>query len=221
MSFCFSEQGEVVESWQLWTQCCTTYIFLSAEWLNSFSKENTCFLNVFLTFAACKLLYDMPAPDIENVAYTNVCRQPIVTAKLPLDMFRQKEDMMRGLRFNVIGCFKDKCLSKPVLENTIKRMGGKVLSNTSADLLRMKHSSALHCYLVVDNQQSLNSAIKFVLSAVPMKATKKTTTRTFSLNYLSKNQMLICSSSCCQRSNVELVWMARSPQHSCQMSFFP
>ena len=110
--------------------------------------------NVFLTFADCyKLLYDMPAPDIENIAYTNVCKQTIVTAKLPLDMFRRKKDMMRGLRFDVVGCFKDKSLSNPAIENTIQRMGGKVLSNTSADLFLMKHSSAPHCYLVVDNQQ--------------------------------------------------------------------
>ena len=89
------------------------------------------YFNVFLTFADCyKLLYDMPAPDIENIAYTNVCNQPIVTAKLPLDMFRRKEHMMRGLRFNVVSCFKDKSLSNPVKENTIKRMRGKILSNT-------------------------------------------------------------------------------------------
>ena len=105
----------------------------------------------------------MSAPLIENINYTNVCKQPIVTAKLPLEVFERKENMMRGLRFNVVGCFKDKSLSSPVIDNTIKRMGGKVLSHTSADLLLMKHSSAPHCYLVVDNQQSLNSAIKAAL----------------------------------------------------------
>ena len=52
-----------------------------------------------------------------------------------------------------------------------------------------------------------------------MKATRKTTIRTFSLNFFSKHQMLICYSSCCQRSNWELVWIARSSQHSCQLSF--
>ena len=87
----------------------------------------------------------MPAPDIENIAHTNVCKQPIVTAKLSLEMFRRKEDMMRGFRINVVGCFKDKSPSNPVIENTIQRMGGKVPSNTSADLLLMKHSSAPHC----------------------------------------------------------------------------
>ena len=86
--------------------------------------------NVFLTFVDCyKLLYDISAPDIENIAYTNVCKQPIATVKLPLDMFWRKEDMMRVLRLNVVGCFKDKSLSNPVIEKTIKRMGGKILSH--------------------------------------------------------------------------------------------
>ena len=93
----------------------------------------------------------MSAPDNENIANSNVFKQPIVTAKLPLDLFRRKENMMRGLHFNVVGCFKNKSLSNPVIENTIKRTGGNGLSNTTADLILMKHLSALHCYLVVDN----------------------------------------------------------------------
>ena len=69
----------------------------------------------------------MPAPDIENISYLDDCKQPIVTAKLPLDLFGRKKNMMRGLRFKVIDCFKDMSFSKQVLENPIKRMKGKNL----------------------------------------------------------------------------------------------
>ena len=43
--------------------------------------------------------------------------------------------------------------SKQVLENPIKRMGGKNLWQTSEELLLMKHSSAPHCFLVVDTRE--------------------------------------------------------------------
>ena len=94
----------------------------------------------------------MPAPDIKNISYLIGCKQPIVTANLPLDLFWRKDNMMRALRFLVVGCFKIRSLFNSVIENTIKLMGGEVLSHKAADLLLMKDSSAPHCYLVVDNR---------------------------------------------------------------------
>ena len=162
MSSCFSEQWEMVESWQEWTQCCTTYICLSAEWLNSFSKKKLqCFSNL------CRLL--QTALWYASSRYwkhsLHKCLQATNCYSQAATWYFSAErgyDARIALP-NVVGCFKDKSLSNPVIENTIQRMGGKVLPNTSADLLLMKHSSAPHCYLVVDNQQSLNSAIKAAL----------------------------------------------------------
>ena len=88
----------------------------------------------------------------------------------------------------------------------------------SSLVYRFRDCCAVAKLIRLDNE-SISTKFLFVFSALPMKATRRTTTRTFSLNYLSKHQMLICYSSCCQRSNVELVWTARRSQHSCQMSF--
>ena len=134
------------------------FLFLQNDWIHSRNKKN---FNVLLSFAYCyKLLYDMSTPDIENIVYSNVCKQPNVTAKLLHDLFRQTENMMRRLRSNVVVCFKDKSLKNPFITNKKKRMRGKNLRHSSAGLLLMKHSSPPHCYLVVDIQQLLNSAIK-------------------------------------------------------------
>ncbi len=89
--------------------------------------------------------------------YLEICRTTQPTAKLDVGASRERSYLLLGMRFYVVGNFKETTNEK--LEKLIREMGGTVLSGSTAELILKKHSVTPHCYIVMHERKRLDKAL--------------------------------------------------------------
>ena len=95
------------------------------------------------------------APE-NPVTYQSIMENPVPTPTLQIGVNRPESDVLRGMRFHLIGYFPG--TSQDELMSLIKKLGGTCVSRSSAVTLLKNHSKTPHCYVILNDEQFLRFA---------------------------------------------------------------
>ena len=89
--------------------------------------------------------------------YLDLCRTPLALPCLAVGETREFGDLLRGLRFTIVGRFK-RGLTQDFLKDRISEMGGVVYEKENAENIMKSHSNILNFYVIVKDEEDLINA---------------------------------------------------------------
>ena len=89
--------------------------------------------------------------------YLDICRTPLTLPCLAVGEKRTFCDLLRGLRFTIVGRFK-RGLTQDFLKDRIFEMEGVVYEKENAENIMKSHSNILNIYVIVKDERDLINA---------------------------------------------------------------
>ena len=101
--------------------------------------------------------------DAETMTWQKICSAPLELPRLAVGEPREFGDLMRGLRFLIVGYFNKitvdkKNLTQDILKGYIRDMGGFIYDKDQAEVVMRNHSDILNFYVVIQNEEQLINA---------------------------------------------------------------
>ena len=101
--------------------------------------------------------------DAETMTWQKICSAPLELPRLAVGESREFGDLMRGLRFLIVGYFNKitedkKNLTQDILKGYIRDMGGFIYDKDQAEVVMRNHSDILNFYVVIQNEEQLINA---------------------------------------------------------------